>query len=113
MKFNIPSALAQQVEGRRVKATSLALLTPEDVGLSTAYAFKKYVIMFTECDVFESSMAPFISQSHGPDWFKRCFPPLSPDHQEEALDIWSIFLRPSVLSSRILLGSKGLGLVSY
>lgn len=67
MKFNILSALAQQVEGRRVKATSLALLTPEDVGLSIAYAFKKYVIMFTERDVFESSRAPFISQSHGPN----------------------------------------------
>lgn len=31
----------------------------------------------------------------------------------EALDIWSAFLRPNVLSTRILVRNKGLGLVGY
>lgn len=41
LKFNIPSALVQQVNGIQVEATRLALLTPKDVGLLIANAFKK------------------------------------------------------------------------
>lgn len=75
LKFNITSSLAQQVERRRVEATRLARLTPKDVVLSIAYAFKKYALMFTEHGVFEPSMALFVSRIHGPDCFKREFPP--------------------------------------
>lgn len=65
----------------------LALVTPEDVSLSNADAFKKYVIMFAKCYVVEPYMGPLVSRSHGPDWFKRVFPPFYPSHQDEALDI--------------------------
>lgn len=112
-KVNIPFALVQQVEERRAEATKFSLLTPKDPDVLTVYAFNKYIIMFFEHDIFDPSIAPFISKNYGPDWFKRELPPFSPDHQGEVLDIWLTLLQPTILSTRITMGNKGLDLVSY
>lgn len=67
----LPSS-AQHIFTPRLEANKLSLLTLKDTGLLTVDAFK-YVIMFAKHDIFEPSMAPFVSRSHGPTGLRESF----------------------------------------
>src|ERR1044072_5239187 len=69
--------------------------------------------MFSQQKRFLSTMAPFASRDCGPKWFWRKFPPHQPQHEAESKEIWYHFLKPTLLSSRLQSGVKGLGLVAY
>ena len=58
-------------------------------------------------------MAPFASQSYGPEWFWRQFPPINPQEEAESHTIWFNFLKPTLTSARLTVGEKGFFLFAY
>lgn len=67
----------EDVEGilhRRVEGPRLAQLTPRDEWQALQLTFMSYIMMFSKCHTFTSSMAPFAFRKIGPKWFTRTFP---------------------------------------
>lgn len=70
-------------------------------------------MMFARSQVFTPSMAHFVNQSHGTNWFRREFITLTIKHQVKVVDIWRDFLTPKLLSTRLATGNANLGIVGY
>lgn len=70
-------------------------------------------MMFVRRHVSTSSMAPFVSRSHGSNWFRREFPTHTVEHQVEAVEIWIAFITPKLLSARLGTRKDNLGIVGY
>ena len=69
-----------EIKNRTVKGTRLLRLTPEDDGKEFENNFIKYVMMFSKCHVFSTSMVPFANMIHGPEWFTRSLFDISPEY---------------------------------
>lgn len=57
-------------------------------------------------------MAPFVDRTIGPNWFRNKFTGVSHIFATSIV-FWEAFLTPTLLSTRIKLGTHGLGFTSY
>lgn len=89
------------------------ILTSTNTGCSTQDVFTEYFTVFSRRHVFTPLMAPFADRSHEPYWFKREFPALNAEYQTKVFEIWSSFLTPKLLSTRLRTTKDNLGIIGY
>ncbi|KAI5419991.1 hypothetical protein KIW84_043963 [Lathyrus oleraceus] len=104
-------ALLLQDEGRAIKGTRLAWITPQENPL-TKILFK-YINLFLDSSVFDRSMAPFVDRLIGLSWLRNRFPSVSPFAATMLNSVWEVFLTPTLLSTRIEIITPGYGFVGY
>lgn len=86
-------------------------MTPGDIRSATQEAFIEYFMIFSKVHTFTPSLAPFANRKYVPEWFKREFHSLTPEHETEATEILEALLTPRILSSRIGNTKDTMGLV--
>lgn len=84
---------------RMVEGIKLALQTPQYESNKTN--FFKFIKLFSECQTFLASMAPFSNRCFGPSWFRVIFHGGTPTTRAHLNAIWPAFITPTLLSCRI------------
>ncbi|KAK2442624.1 serine/threonine-protein phosphatase 7 long form protein [Trifolium repens] len=112
-KLFLPSHMEPSVASRQSEGARLALLRYRETNLSTRQLFLHYFKTLLEFDEITPKNTPFVKRTVGPDWFKRPFPATNPKEEEDTNNIWTMFLNPTILSSRQGVERRHLGLVGY
>lgn len=73
----------------------------------------KYINLFLESTIFTLTMAPFVDRCAGPPLFRNRFPWVSPSAATMSNSVWETFLTPTLLSTRIKIGTFGYSFVNY
>ncbi|KAK2448756.1 hypothetical protein QL285_008003 [Trifolium repens] len=113
--FNLflPTYLETSVAARQSEGARLALLRYRETNLTTRQLFFHYFKTLLEFDEITPKNTPFVERAIGPAWFRRPFPAIDPNEEEDTNNIWSMFLTPTILSSRQGVERRHLGLVGY
>jgi hypothetical protein len=113
--FNLflPTYLETSVAARQSEGARLALLRYRETNLTTRQLFFHYFKTLLEFDEITPKNTPFVKRAVGPAWFRRPFPAINPKEEEDTNNIWSMFLTPTILSSRQGVERRHLGLVGY
>ncbi|KAK2416159.1 serine/threonine-protein phosphatase 7 long form protein [Trifolium repens] len=118
--FNLflPSYLEASIAARQSEGARLALLRYRETNLTTRQLFFHYFKTLLEFDEIIPKNTPFVKRVVGPAWFRRPFPATNPNEEEDTNNIWTMFLNPTILSSRpkslfknkddIVLGNSGM-----
>lgn len=89
----------------------MALLTPQESLVSRILL--KYIKLFLKTKVFDAAMAPFVDRLISPSWLRNKFPSSSPSTVAMSNAVWAAFLTPTILSSRIELGTPSYDFAGY
>jgi hypothetical protein len=113
--FNLflPTHMEASVASRQSEGARLALLRQRETNLTTRQLFFLYFKALLAFDEITAKNTPFANRTVGPAWLKRPFPATNPNDEEDINNIWSIFLSPTILSSRQGIDKRHLGLVGY
>jgi hypothetical protein len=113
--FNLflPSYLEASIAARQSEGARLALLRYRETNLTTRQLFFHYFKILLEFDEITPKNTPFVKRVVGPAWFRRPFPATNPNEEEDTNNIWTMFLNPTILSSRQGVERRHLGLVGY
>jgi hypothetical protein len=113
--FNLflPSYLEASIAARQSEGARLALLRYRETNLTTRQLFFHYFKTLLEFDEITPKNTPFVKRAVGPAWFRRPFPATNPNEEEDTNNIWTMFLNPTILSSRQGVERRHLGLVGY
>jgi hypothetical protein len=112
-KLFLPTHMESSVASRQSEGARLALLRHRETNLSTRQLFSYYFKTLLEFDEITPKNTPFVKRTIGPAWFRRPFPATNPNEVEDTNNIWSMFLNPTILSSRQGVERRHLGLVGY
>ncbi|KAK2426398.1 serine/threonine-protein phosphatase 7 long form protein [Trifolium repens] len=112
-KLFLPTYLEASVDTRQIEGARLALLRYRETNLSTRELFLHYFKTFLEFDEITHKNTLFVKRTVGPAWFRRPFPATNPDEEEDTNQVWTMFLNPTILSSRQGVERRHLGLVGY
>ncbi|KAK2436482.1 serine/threonine-protein phosphatase 7 long form protein [Trifolium repens] len=112
-KLFLPTHMESSVALRQSEGARLALLRHRETNLSTRQLFTFFFKTLLEFDEITPKNTPFVKRTIGPAWFRRPFPATNPNEEEDTNNIWSMFLNPTILSSRQGVERRHLGLVGY
>jgi hypothetical protein len=112
-KLFLPTHMESSVASRQSEGARLALLRHRETNLTTRQLFTFYFKTLLEFDEITPKNTPFVKRAIGPAWFRRPFPATNPNEEEDTNNIWSMFLNPTILSSRQGVERRHLGLVGY
>ncbi|KAK2442745.1 serine/threonine-protein phosphatase 7 long form protein [Trifolium repens] len=112
-KLFLPTHMESSVASRQSEGARLALLRHRETNLTTRELFSFYFKTLLEFDEITPKNTPFVKRTIGPAWFRRPFPATNPNEEEDTNNIWSMFLNPTILSSRQGVERRHLGLVGY
>jgi hypothetical protein len=112
-KLFLPTHMESSVASRQSEGARLALLRHRETNLTTRQLFFHYFKALLAFDEITPKNTPFVKRTIGPAWFRRPFPATNPNEEEDTNNIWSMFLNPTILSSRQGIDRRHLGLVGY
>jgi hypothetical protein len=112
-KLFLPTHMESSVALRQSEGARLALLRYRETNLTTRQLFLHYFKTLLEFDEITPKNTPFVKRTVGPAWFKRPFPATNPNEEEDTKNVWTMFLNPTILSSRQGIERRHLGLVGY
>ena len=113
INFHIPLVHDEKVNSRKIEGFQLAHLTKKLTGRSTVNDFLEYYDVSSRCDIFESTMAPFVGRKLGPKWFQSKFPSKEPKYLTNNVEVWKAYLTPTFLHVRITAGKNYFKLIGY
>jgi len=113
INFHIPPVHDKEFDSQKIEGFRLAHLTKKSAGQSSVDDFLEYYDVFSKCDIFEPTMAPFVSRKLGPKWFQREFPTKEAKHLENNVKVWKAYPTPTFLLVRFTTGKNDYKLIGY
>lgn len=104
-------ALLEEIDCKSIKGTILSLVTYYDN--HSQINFMKCINLFLESTTFVSTMAHFVDRCFGPTWFPNMSLGVTSEAAAMLNFVWADFLTPTLLSTRIKIGTFGFVYIGY